>query len=223
MKQACHREDVEGQIAGLATFLSDYDSNGLPLYDVEEMALRKRKTEQEVLQPMTDHLQLLSSLEVDGDDLEVEMLKKTRLALTKSSPIPSSRKMSTTLPKCPANKALTITRLPKVLCLHIQRNSWDARGCLTKDQTRVTFGMELNIAKNSGLEEGEIQAQYNLSSVVEHVGSAMGGHYLSYKRKGPSSSQWLRCSDTDVREVDVGAVLGAQAFLLFYKKYITQL
>eukprot|EP00965_Chrysotila_dentata_P239115 6202902-Pleurochrysis_carterae.AAC.4 len=50
-------------------------------------------------------------------------------------------------------------------------------------------------------------------------GSMSGGHYTAYARtaRGPPA-RWHHFSDTHVSEVNEAAVLGSQAFLLFYER-----
>lgn len=55
--------------------------------------------------------------------------------------------------------------------------------------------------------------EYNLLSVVVHIGDMESGHYLAYCRQG---EQWFKFNDDKVCLVDETEVLGADAYLLFY-------
>jgi len=55
--------------------------------------------------------------------------------------------------------------------------------------------------------------EYDLISVVVHVGSIDTGHYLSYCRVG---DQWFKFNDHKVMMATKSEVLSSQAYLLFY-------
>jgi uncharacterized UBP type Zn finger protein len=71
---------------------------------------------------------------------------------------------------------------------------------------------------------------YDLVSVVEHLGNAESGHYITYRRISPPStsvdsqlihslsSEWVVCSDGSVRNVSFKDVASSCAYLLFYEK-----
>lgn len=67
--------------------------------------------------------------------------------------------------------------------------------------------------------------RYVLAAVVEHRGSAVGGHYVTYRRlpqrrdgRGQdfAEQEWVLCSDEYVRPVSTAEVLRAQCYMLFY-------
>lgn len=64
---------------------------------------------------------------------------------------------------------------------------------------------------------------YDLASVVQHMGGAYGGHYITYRRVPASgtdadnvSPRWVRASDATVAAADDREVLGSEAYMLFY-------
>ena len=70
---------------------------------------------------------------------------------------------------------------------------------------------------------------YSLYAVTVHSGSLGGGHYTAYvKLPVPAKStasqtrrpryQWYYASDSSVAPVDESRVLGAQAYMLFYRR-----
>ena len=81
---------------------------------------------------------------------------------------------------------------------------------------------------------------YELYGVVEHSGSFKTGHYVAYVRRecaaegaeaaagsaegsegSEASWRWYRMDDSKVSVVDVGTVLAAKAFLLYYEKHMS--
>ena len=48
----------------------------------------------------------------------------------------------------------------------------------------------------------KIDQKYRLSSVIEHFGTAIGGHYVSYRRLFPNSDKWVYCDDESVHIVE---------------------
>jgi ubiquitin C-terminal hydrolase len=61
---------------------------------------------------------------------------------------------------------------------------------------------------------------YDLISVVEHIGNANSGHYITYRRISslPSAAEWVVCSDGSVRNVSFSEVASCAAYLLFYEQ-----
>jgi len=103
-----------------------------------------------------------------------------------------------------ANKCLMLTRLPTILCLHVQRRYYHCEG-MHKSTQHVEFSVHLQIQS----------VRYVLESVVEHVGNAFGGHYVCYRRS--AASAWYRISDARVVETSWQAVSQCQAYMLFYR------
>jgi len=64
---------------------------------------------------------------------------------------------------------------------------------------------------------------YKLVSVVVHLGDALSGHFITYRR-APSSDgrrfpdKWLYTSDLLVRRASLADVLGSDAYMLLYEK-----
>jgi len=110
----------------------------------------------------------------------------------------------------------TVVRLPQVLCILVKRLIYSSAGYLTKVQNHLTFPIELTT--DSGLQALGIsndREKYELSALIEHSGTALGGHYFTYKR---TAEDWLYVSDTAVHKVDIRAVQRGQAYMLFYEK-----
>ena len=130
-----------------------------------------------------------------------------------------------------AHKRLVLTRLPTVLCFHVQRRFLDPyTETMNKTAQHVVFSEYLDANKfykqppKGGGKEDEVSAKktptplvYKLQSVVEHCGNAFSGHYQTYRRNDGSSSGWCLVSDQTVQTVSWHQVQQCQAYMLFYE------
>jgi ubiquitin C-terminal hydrolase len=57
--------------------------------------------------------------------------------------------------------------------------------------------------------------KYELYGVVSHIGSGVGGHYISFVKV---SSKWYKCDDSRVTFSNPSQHIDPNAYLLFYKK-----
>lgn len=140
-----------------------------------------------------------------------------------------------TISRNDANKCLLLTRLPSILCIHIQRRYYDPlRNRMTKTLQHVMFPEFLNLSPYcaySGARRGTAwagtsvqtnshqtsrQIHYRIMAVIEHRGGAFVGHYVCYRRD-TSTGRWLYISDEVVRTVDWQDVSRSQAYMLFYE------
>ncbi|CAB9499089.1 terminal hydrolase 16 [Seminavis robusta] len=113
-----------------------------------------------------------------------------------------------TMIRANALKCLVLTRLPSVLCLHVQRRYYNpASDRMSKTLQHVFFDEMLDLAPYCAYGGGNLNAQrifadknssgsspldrqkqqsspiwYRLASVIEHKGNAFGGHYVCYRR-----------------------------------------
>ena len=179
----------------------------------------------EMLRPDVD--ELAPEEEEEEEDRGKRKGKGRGRAAARAQPVPRTR----------AVKRLAISRAPKDLCLHIQRRFYDASmGRMVKNNQSVAFGSKLDIqAFFSGtkglrgapasdtdgqfLERADSRSspiEYELLSVVEHLGSESSGHYVSYKKL--NNDVWMRFSDEQMRIVSKEQLLKCQAFLLFYRR-----
>lgn len=139
-------------------------------------------------------------------------------------------------PRGVANKCLLLTRLPSILCFHVQRRFYDARlNRMLKSSSHVDFPEILDISSHCAYGNGGSMAnqslstkedtaknkiEYRLMSAVEHKGNANSGHYQTYRRAGGSSERdkkWALISDENVKHVDWDTVKDCQAYMLFYE------
>jgi ubiquitin C-terminal hydrolase len=70
----------------------------------------------------------------------------------------------------------------------------------------------------------EKNTQYRLVAVIEHIGSAFGGHYVAYRFvEHDNRTFWVRCSDDTIIQVPERSVLeSVQAFLCLYERRASQ-
>jgi len=135
-----------------------------------------------------------------------------------------------------AFKCLLLTRLPSVLCIHIQRRFYDPdTNRMSKTAQHVVFPEYLDVGPYCAYGAGvgpdapwagtpstkarrgsKTPITFRLVSAVEHCGGAFYGHYVAYRRD-PVSDQWLYINDDAVKAVDWKAVQSCQAYMLFYE------
>ena len=120
-------------------------------------------------------------------------------------------------------KQTTIARLPKNLCIHINRLAYDTSGRPYKDHRHIAFELEEDISQLCGLSNSHFSQTntagsgpyYSLVAVIEHLGSFNSGHYVCYRKLGGT---WYKTSDSIVEIVDTHQVMRSNAFLLFYNQ-----
>lgn len=115
------------------------------------------------------------------------------------------------------SKRLQIGRPPNCLCIHLNRTRWLPDGTMFKNNTHVTFPLSLDAGwllrrPPSGI--GRVK--YKLVAAVEHMGGPFSGHYITYRRCGPTHRQWVYTSDTSVYASTTEDVLKCKAYMLFY-------
>jgi len=141
-----------------------------------------------------------------------------------------------------ARKCMFLTRLPAILCVHVQRRFYNPHcDSMTKITQHVIFPEILDVSpycayggvmggnwagsqRGSGGTNRTTTARggtpksipYKLQAVMEHRGGAFSGHYVCYRRD-KSNGGWLYISDHLVRRVSWGEVQRCQAYMLFYE------
>ncbi|KAI8051252.1 hypothetical protein BDF22DRAFT_744864 [Syncephalis plumigaleata] len=196
----------------------------------DRLATAKPTKKTQKIMKMIDH-RLRDTIEPSIDDL----------------PIPVERRKSRSVMKQTA-----VARGPRLLCLHLPRSTL-FYGEAGKNACAVQFGQVLDLsvayARNhwlpSNLSKASSQCaqydnamtgqHYQLTAVVEHLGSHMSGHFVTYRRvrasqlltcvNAPSSispttvdDRWFRVSDRQVEPTTLDQVLTAQAYMLFYEQ-----
>ena len=115
------------------------------------------------------------------------------------------------------SKRLQLGRPPNCLCVHLNRTTWLQDGTMFKNNTYVTFPLTLDagwLLKRQP--PGFKRVKYKLVAVVEHMGGPFSGHYVTYRRCGPTHRQWVYTSDTSVYTSGPEDVLKCRAYMLFY-------
>ncbi|KAK4011681.1 Ubiquitin carboxyl-terminal hydrolase 30 [Daphnia magna] len=119
-------------------------------------------------------------------------------------------------------KQLSLGKLPQCLCLHIQRCDWTNAGQLTKRQDLVRFSEELNVGNfvyTNRLSGNFKPVTYRLRAVVEHLGMADSGHFVTFRRNiVDGRTRWFYTSDTFTRTATFDEVLKSSPYMLFYER-----
>jgi ubiquitin C-terminal hydrolase len=214
-----------------------------------EMKLKKNQRNQQhsgesgaandLAKPLRDELQVirtrLEALRLTSPDDEgaMERVLSPEQHLEDSHSV-DSHDPKVQLQRNDAFKCLLLTRLPAVLCIHVQRRFYDPQTMrASKTAQHVIFPEILDVGPycvyaGSSVTTGDNAATrssripYRLMSVIEHAGGAFYGHYVSYRRDpaSPSGNQWLYISDDTVRKVDWNVVRRCQAYMLFYEAFV---
>jgi len=177
---------------------------------------------------------------LDPDDINSEKLHEESNVIhddltVLNDVLTQDQKLLSPPPRGLANKCLLLTRLPSILCFHVQRRFYDGRlNRMLKSSSHVDFPEILDISSycaygNGGSittqkpsiknENEKEKIEYRLMSAVEHNGNANCGHYQTYRRVGGSRNddKWALISDENMKEVDWNVVKNCQAYLLFYE------
>lgn len=170
------------------------------------------------------HVNILKGMDADNDD-EIqnhneEDISFNIVGLPKIIPIRGD-----------AYKATLIMRPPKVLCIHVQRRHYDMTSQrMVKISRQVHFPEVLDLSKYCAYAENSFEKEcatksigwpkvpYKLMSVVEHKGSAFGGHYQTYRRVGSDQKEWALVSDESVVPRSWEDVRRCEAYMLLYEE-----
>ena len=99
--------------------------------------------------------------------------------------------------------SLVVKGLPSILQFHLKRFDYNWQtDTTTKLNKRFTFPKSINLSKLCiDVKEEDSLGEYDLQSVVIHVGEYDVGHYYAYVRPDISSDKWYRFNDDKVDEV----------------------
>lgn len=122
-------------------------------------------------------------------------------------------------------KQLTIKTLPIVICFQFkrftQRVEKDKEKRREKISSVITFpemiDMTPYVCSKSSWNFPQ-ENRYTLFSVINHIGSIAGGHYIAYIRQ--QQNFWYECDDKEVTPANLDSVLNSEAYLLFYHKHV---
>jgi ubiquitin C-terminal hydrolase len=136
-------------------------------------------------------------------------------------------------------KQLLFAKPPEVLCFHFIRLLGDykidsfvsfpfmfdlAPFMATEQSYAKTFRKDFAVDfLTSNMFQRQAPVHYQLRAVIVHHGSAYGGHYTSLRVSNldETSNMWYHVSDEDIVETQLGTVMQAQAYMLFYEKIST--
>ncbi|NWV11631.1 UBP42 hydrolase, partial [Ptilonorhynchus violaceus] len=113
--------------------------------------------------------------------------------------------------KVPASKEVTVHQAPRVLTVCLGRAD---NGSSRKISQVVEYPEYLDLRPYMSDPAGE-PLLYSLYAIVVHSGdTCLGGHFFCYTKA--SNGQWYKMNDVSVESCGTHAVLGQQAYLLFY-------
>jgi len=116
-----------------------------------------------------------------------------------------------------SQKFLRIVQPPEVLCIHIKRFRHDSYfGGKVSDIVQFPV-RDLDISRfcEQDPDAPQLSTQYDLVSVVHHIGGISGGHYITYALNTYNQT-WYKFGDSWVSSVSEGTVKGKEAYVLFY-------
>ncbi|CAH2091070.1 unnamed protein product [Euphydryas editha] len=115
--------------------------------------------------------------------------------------------------KVSATKQFFIERAPMVLCIALKRFSL-AGGKLSK---HVQFRKKINLNKYMYNKNNPQQLSYKLVSLVTHLGPSQNcGHYTAIGQA--PNGNYYQFDDSCVRPLPLSAVLGTNAYIMFFEK-----
>ncbi len=126
----------------------------------------------------------------------------------------------------------TLTKTPNNLCIQIVRFETSYNGVKKpslikqKRDDKITIPLEFKIPKtcfSQDVKEQEKNDQYRLKSVICHLGTLDGGHYIAYVYH---KNTWYRCDDsssTEAKKITAETALNLDKisgtpYILFYEK-----
>lgn len=103
-----------------------------------------------------------------------------------------------------------IIRLPKYLIIHLKR--FDNKG--DKINKTIPFSSELGMSEYTVLLDSK-SVEYELLSVVNHVGTLDFGHYYNFNKTVQNG--WIKADDSKIESLDPLSVCTNNAYVLIYE------
>jgi ubiquitin C-terminal hydrolase len=130
--------------------------------------------------------------------------------VSKNSPVPKNKRPSASIQR-------RIWRLPQNLIVVLKRFNPNGTKCHSDFEADPLQKFSRWFAEKSP--EASKRADYALQSVVDHHGSANGGHYVA-QVKSPITGKWNVYDDENVSTMKDGSqvFLGRPSYILFYRK-----
>lgn len=114
--------------------------------------------------------------------------------------------------KSDARKGVRIKSLPKILTVQLQRFAFDYNTFgRVKVNDAVTFPETLDVSRwcpPASDAKGPVPAEYELFSIMNHTGSAHGGHYFAYI-KDLAGGNWYCFNDSSVKTLSEDELITA--------------
>lgn len=114
-----------------------------------------------------------------------------------------------------AKKTLIIHMLPEKLIIQLKR--FIVRGRHSrKNNSNINFPID-NLVLNEVIKDKDVE--YELYSVVNHIGDVGGGHYTNYS-KNQINKEWYEFNDSSVSYLTKpeDEIISSNAYILFYQK-----
>ena len=152
--------------------------------------------------------QMLTISPVDLECLQLLIQREFKVQMLQDVHCPTCKARTRTQKKC------EIQSLGDNWVLHLARLGFGG-GSLGKSMQSVNCPFELDAGKVLGK---QFRLVYELMAFIVHLGSALSGHYICYRKfKG----EWFAVSDEKVKKVD-GLPSTSQAYILLYSKKILE-
>ena len=117
----------------------------------------------------------------------------------------------------PVTKRISLYRAPEVLVIHLKRFSFStfSREKVNSQVVFPTHGLNLDdfLAESAPADQGAV---YELTGIVNHMGSLNGGHYTADCLNEADS--WFNYNDASVSATDTSKLDGSSAYILFFRK-----
>jgi ubiquitin carboxyl-terminal hydrolase 4/11/15 len=114
-----------------------------------------------------------------------------------------------------AFKKFSISRVPKILVVHLKRFSYRGQSNRERIDDLVNFPIN-DFDVSEFVEDKSANNVYDLFAISNHYGSLGGGHYTAFVRGRDDTTQWYRCDDSNVSRCDVSSICTEAAYVLFY-------
>ena len=99
---------------------------------------------------------------------------------------------------------ISVSKWPMYLAIQLQRWEYDISTMVRRKLTN-RFEFPLFLSKEELAQYGEVPppANYMLSAVIVHLGTAQSGHYVTLAE---GDGKWYRCNDGEIIEIDISEI-----------------
>jgi ubiquitin carboxyl-terminal hydrolase 8 len=113
-------------------------------------------------------------------------------------------------------KRMKIWKTPNILIIHLKRFSFN-NNKVTKLSNFIKYHEKsLSVKPYINVLNKEIETQYRLYSVINHMGGYNGGHYYSYNQN--LNKKWYNYNDKRVSDLNIYNITSKNGYILFYQK-----